>query len=330
MAEALKEELKEEKEVEKTKVKKKYNILPINNEGELLDLGNVRIKSPQNLVIVKYPKSGSTLAMVNVPKILIIDSEHGTDDFPCNNKVNLLDETGEVKFEQTKKYGYIPTTIYNVVTELYQANHMKEYWDLKNRFDIERDRETKQGMYEKLVAKINAMPFPIVCIDTITSITYLSNTAALYEYNLTVKDVSKKADIKRVDEYGGVQYIRRKFDEVKRFIEQNASPFIIYAGHIAMRKKVIKKGEEELSAIDIALEGLLSTIFTANARAVCVFHREEDGCFLDFQKKDESDLGSRPFHLSNKKIKIANILKPEEQIPTTFWQTIYPEINFTK
>lgn len=322
----------ETQELKKEEVKQenKYNILPLSNDGKLINLGDIRIKSPQNLVIVKYPKSGSTLSMVNVPKILILDSERGTDDFPCNNKVSLLDETKEGKFVQTKKYGWMPKTIYDVVTELYKANHMKEYWELKVLFDIERNLTVKEEMYQQLVEMINKMPFPIICIDTITSITQLSNAAALYEYNLTINDPDKrKADIKRTDEWGGTYKIRQKFDEVKRFIEQNAAPFIIFAGHIAMRKKVLRKGEEDVSAIDIALEGLMSTIFTSKASAVCVFHRNDKGCFLDFTKHSESDLGSRPFHLSNKVIKIANILKENEQIPTTFWSSVFPEIKFS-
>lgn len=320
----IKEELKKEEIV--VKKESKYKRLPITDEGELLDLGSIKLKSPQNLVIVKYPKSGSTMSLVQVPKILIADSENGTAYFSANNKVNLLDESTENKFFHTKKYGYIPQTIYDLVSELYIANGMAEYWQIKNKFDIERNIITKEKLYLDLVAKINSMPFPIVAIDTITSIVNLSNAAALYEYNLTVKPESRKEDIKRVDEYGGSMYIRRKFNELKKFIEQNTCPFLQYHGHISMRKKVLKKGEEEVSTVDIALEGLLSTIFTAQADAVCVFHREDSGCYLDFIKKDESDMGSRVLSLSNKKIKIADTLKEGEEYPTTYWNQIYPEI----
>lgn len=317
-------------EPEVVKKEPKFKRLPINDEGQLLDLGSIRIKSPQNLVIVKYPKSGSTMSLVQVPKFLIADSENGTSYFIANNKVNLLDGVVEGKFVQTKKYGYIPKTIHDLVTELYLANGMAEYWQIKNSFDIERNLQVKQSLYEKLVFKINSMPFPVVAIDTITSIVNLSNAAALYEYNLGVKPESRKEDIKRVDEYGGSLYIRRKFNELKRFIEQNTCPFLQYHGHISMRKKVLKKGEEDISTVDIALEGLLSTIFTAQADAVCVFHRQEDGCYLDFTKKDESDMGSRVLTLSNKKIKIAELLKENEEYPVTHWDLVYPELNSLK
>lgn len=265
---------------------------------------------------------------MNVPKMLIIDAERGTDYFPVNNKADLLDEAVEGMFEPTKKYGYIPKTIYDLVTELYQANGMKDYWELRNKFDIERNLETKEKMYQELLVQINKMPFPICIVDTITSLVNISNSAALYEYNLSVKPVSQISDIKRADEYGGVRMIRRKFDEIKRFIEQNAAPFLVYNGHIGLKKKILRKEEEEVSVLDIALEGVLSTIFTIKADSVATFYRNEKGCYLDFLKKEETALGSRPFHLSNKLIKIADLLKDGEIQPKTYWSAIFPEIKF--
>jgi hypothetical protein len=312
------------------KENRKYKRLPLNNEGKLLNLGNIRIKSPQNLVIISYPKSGKTLSMVNVPKILIIDVEKGTDYFDANNKATLFDETVEGTFELTKKYGYIPKTIYDLISELYIANNMKNYWEKRAIFDSERDLVAKQQEYEELLRIINEMPFPIVVIDTIPSLIDISNNAALFEYNKAMKPDHQKADIKRVDEYGGVNFIRRKFTEIKNFIEQNAAPFIVYNGHIALNKKKLKKEDDEISVLDIALEGVLSTIFTIRADSVATFYRNEKGAYLDFLKKDETALGTRASHLSNKLIKIADIIKPGETQPVTYWAEIFPEINFKK
>jgi hypothetical protein len=317
---------------EVVKKERKYKRLPLGEDNQLLNLGDIRIKSPKNLVIISFPKSGKTKTIVNVPKILIADAEKGTEYFNANNKVNLLDDNTEGQFVQTKnnKYGYIPKTIYDLVIELYQANKMSDYWALQNKFDIERDLTIKQSLYEELISKINEMPFPIVALDTITSLVSLSNAAALYEYNLHMKPENRKADIKRIDEYGGVSKIRTKFNDIKNFIEQNASPFIIYMGHIGMKKKLINKSAEEATVLDIALEGVLSTIFTSKADSVCTFYRNETGCWLDFTKKEETALGSRPAHLSNQLIKIADILQEGEETPITYWQKIYPEINFNK
>jgi hypothetical protein len=305
----------------------KFKRLPLNEKGELIKNG-WGIKSPRNLVIVKYPKSGATLSLCNVTKTLIADTEKGTEYFKPNNVVMLLDESVANQFVSTKKYGYIPQTIFDLVDELQRANKMDEYWKAYTALENERDFEKKEILYNQLVDRINAMPFPVLAIDTITSLIAISNEAALFEYNQGVKDTSRKYDIKRVDEYGGVQYIRRKFSEIKRFIEQNAAPFIQYHGHVATRKKVLKKGDEDVTALDIALDGVLSTIFTSQSDAVCTFYRDDKGCWLDFLKKDETDLGSRPIHLSNKKIKIAEILKDGEQFPKTHWSEIYPEIKF--
>ena len=62
--------------------------------------------------------------------------------------------------------------------------------------------------------------------------------------------------------------------------------------------------------------------------SVSTFYRNETGCYLDFLKREESDLGSRPQHLWNKVIKIAELLKEGEQFPVTHWAEIYPEISF--
>lgn len=302
-----------------------FKRLPLNEKGELIKNG-WGLKSPRNLVIVKYPKSGATLSLCNVPKILIADSEKGTEYFKPDNVSMLLDDTVANQFVSTKKYGYIPQTIFDLVDEMKKANKMDDYWKAYTALENERDIKKKEVMYNALVEQINAMPFPILAVDTITSLVAISNEAALYEYNQNVK--TPKYDIKKVDEYGGSQYIRRKFSEIKRFIEQNAAPFIQYHGHVASRKKVLKKDDEDVNALDIALDGILSTIFTSQSDAVCTFFRDDKGCWLDFLKKDETDLGSRPQHLSNKKIKIADIKKDDDLFPKTYWEQIYPEVTF--
>ena len=52
----------------------------------------------------------------------------------------------------------------------------------------------------------------------------------------------------------------------------------------------------------------------------------------DFIKRDETDLGSRVLHLSNKRIKIADIASEDDlnskKFPKTHWSLVYPEIQF--
>ncbi|MCA9381243.1 hypothetical protein KC678_03180 [Candidatus Dojkabacteria bacterium] len=308
---------------------KKFSRLPLNEKGELIK-GECSLKSPTNLVFISQKKTGKTLTASNQPKILIADCEGGTKDFgfPVNNQVNVLKYEGEEAFKKTNKYGWLPMGLFQLVDELKQANDMTTYWRLFNEFDDRKDKAT----YEALVKHINKMPFPILMLDTITSFIEVSNSAALHEYNKNVKPESRKTDIKRVDEYGGVRLIRRKFEEVKQFVEQNAAPFIIFAGHIAEKKKVFKKSEDDISTVDIDLEGVLSKIFTVKASAIGIFQRTNEGCFLDFTKRDESDLGVRNAHLSNKVIKLADYISADDLVkgktPKTYWSTIYPEIEF--
>ena len=308
---------------------KKFNRLPLNEKGELIK-GECSLKSPRNLVFISQKKTGKTLTAANQPKILIADCEGGTKDFgfPVNNQVDVLRYEGTEAFQKTNKYGWIPMGLFQLVDELKKANDMSTYWKLYQEFD---DKKSKDS-YEALVNHINKMPFPILMLDTITTFIEVSNSAALYEYNQNVKAESRKTDIKRIDEYGGVRMIRRKFEEIKNFVEQNASPFIIFAGHIAEKKKVFKKSEEDISTVDIELEGVLSKIFTVKASAIGIFQRTNEGCFIDFTKRDESDLGVRNAHLSNKVIKLADFISSDDlekgKTPKTYWQTIFPEINF--
>lgn len=308
-----------------------YKKLPLDDQGNLIER-KFEIMSPSNLINISFPKSGKTDNMCNVKNFLIGDCEKGTEFFKASNAVNLLSFEGDQAFARLKSGAFIPMGIYQTCMELYKANNMKLYWELKSKLsDPRQDQEKAYNEIRELLAK---MPFPIFVIDTITSIQDLNYKAALEEYNSHIVNVDKKkTDIRRVDEYGGVQYIRRSFDSLKKFIEMYAAPFIIWNGHIKEKKKILRKDEDEIAAIDIALDGIISTTFTAKADAVCVFHRNDEGCFMDFRKKDESDLDARPRHLGNKSIKVADLHKYDEEgnlesKGATHWEKIYPELQF--
>ena len=51
--------------------------------------------------------------------------------------------------------------------------------------------------------------------------------------------------------------IEAKFEEVKRFVEQNAAPMIVYAGHIAEKKKVFRKSESYIGDYQFVQEVVL-------------------------------------------------------------------------
>jgi hypothetical protein len=184
---------------------------------------------------------------------------------------------------------------------------------------------------------INVMPFPVFVVDTITSFMKMVYHAALAEYNANVDPARQKTDIRKADNFGGTQFIRRKVEDIKAFIEKSAAPFIIYNGHIKMRKSVLSKTEEEISTVDMALEGQLPLIFTHTADAVCIFYRNEEGCFLHYTNKNDSDTDARPRHLGNRILKISELHQfgmneQEEQYliqkGKTYWNRIYPELQF--
>lgn len=306
-----------------------FKRLPLSSTGTLVKNETPILQSPDDIVIISFPKNGKTLTMVNQPHMLILDTdqEGGTRYFEASNVTRLpIDGTGG--FKELKNGAFVPIELYETVTELYNVNKMKEYWALRNKIESTLTPQVeKEELFKQLVEHINSIPFPIVAIDTVTSLQEANWAATLEEYNKRFP-TKPKASIKKVDDYGGAQYIRANFIAMKNYISYMASPFKIWTGHIKDKKKVLAKTGDELSAADMALEGQLGTIFTSKAHAVCTFYRNDKGCFLDFTKKEETDFGSRPMHLSNKIIKIADILKEGETLPKTHWEEVYPELTW--
>lgn len=309
-----------------------FKKLPINEKGELFPAEKCLV-SPRNLVIISFPKSGKTETLVNQKNILIGDTQGGTDYFQAQNATNLLTYEGDEPFKVIKDGTYVPMGIFQTVQELNKINDMSTYWELYNSFKESRG-DVRLRLYDKLIEHIGKMKFPIFAVDPITDLQSTFHAAALADYLDQFKPKVPKTSIKRVDEYGGSQYIRRTTFGIKRFIEKNAAPFIIYTGHIKEKKKIINKGDDSISVADMDFEGTLSTLFTQQSHANGIFYRDNKGCWLDFQKKDEdSDTDSRPLHLANKKILIADLHtfdKEGNRLTTgkTYWEKVYPELSW--
>lgn len=306
-----------------------FKKLPLDEKGKIIEAGEF-IQSPRNMVIISFPKMGKTETFVNVPNILIGDCQGGTDYFKANNVVNLTTYEGDAAHTKLKTGGFVPTGIYQTVLELRRANKMGEYNKLYTQFTEARGKERTE-LHKKLIEMIQAMPFPIFVIDPLTALQELLKESALMDYNTQMG--KQKTSIKRVDEYGGSQYIRRTVLDTKEFIENNAAPFIIYTGHVKEKKRVLTKSADEISAADMDLEGTLGTIFTQHADAVAIFYRDEKGCFLDFQNKEEAPFDSRPQHLASRIIKIADLHERDTQgnvvkRGSKHWDIVYPELKF--
>lgn len=309
---------------------REFKRLPLDAAGNLIE-NKCLILSPRNMVIISFPKMGKTESLTNVPGVLIGDCQGGTAYYNANNVADILRvDEGEQPYQQLASGAFIPRGLFETVDELNKANNMPEYWKLYKQFTDARGAE-KEELQKDLIAFIQAMPFPVFVIDPITELMENLKGAALMDYNTQMG--RNKTNIKRVDDYGGSQYIRRTLIETKQFIENNAAPFIIYTGHIKEKKKILQKAGEEISAADMDLEGTLSTIFTQHADAVCVFYRDEEGCWLTFEKKDETDFDSRPPHVAGQKIKIADLHTRDRTGKITakgrtHWDKIFPELRF--
>jgi hypothetical protein len=316
-----------------TEVVLPYKRLPLTPEGKIIERRKKILKSPRTQVIISFPKSGKTDSMIDQPKFFIGDCEGGTDKFEGINYTDLTKSVTEQSYAVTKGGSFIPSGLYEVCQELYRANNMKAFNKAYERFNDSKSEED----YAEMMELINVMPFPVFVVDTITSFMKMVYHAALAVYNANVDPTRQKTDIRKADNFGGTQFIRRKVEDIKAFIEKSAAPFIIYNGHIKMRKSVLSKTEEEISTVDMALEGQLPLIFTHTADAVCIFYRNEEGCFLDYTKKNDSDTDARPRHLGNRILKISELHQfgmneQEEQYliqkGKTYWNRIYPELQF--
>ncbi len=309
-----------------------YKKLPLDEKGNLFPPEKCLI-SPRNLVVISFPKSGKTETLVNQPNILIGDPQGGTDYFQAQNVANLTSYAGEEGYEVIKDGTYVPSGLYQTVAELNEANNMSQYWKIYNAFKDARGKEREQ-LYGQVIEHILDMKFPIFAVDPITDMQKMFHDAALVDYLNQFKPKFPKSSIKRVDDYGGSQYIRRTILGIKGFIEKNAAPFIIYTGHIKEKKHIINKGDDSVSVADMDFEGTMSTIFTQKSDANAIFYRDKSGCWLDFIKKDsETDFDSRPPHLANKKIKIADLHEFDGEGNVTkkgktYWDRIYPELNW--
>lgn len=310
----------------------KFKKLPLDENGNLFPPEKCLI-SPRNLVVISFPKSGKTDNLVNQKNILIGDPQGGTDYFSAQNAVNLNTYEGSEPFIVIKDGTYIPSGLFQTVSELYEVNDMAKYWQLYTDMKDARGKD-REKLYDSLIEHLLSMKFPIFAVDPITDMQKMFHDAALADYINQFKPKFPKSSIKRVDDYGGSQYIRRTILGIKGFIQKNAAPFIIYTGHIKEKKKIINKSDDSISVADMDFEGTMSTIFTQNSDANAIFYRDKEGCWLDFQKKDEdTDFDSRPPHLANRKIKIAEIHKFDKDNNLvskgkTYWDKVYPELKW--
>lgn len=308
-----------------------YKKLPLDENGKLFPPEKCLI-SPRNLVIISFPKSGKTETLVNQKNILIGDPQGGTDYFSAQNAANITSHDGD-DFEVIRDGTHVPSGLFQTVAELNEVNNMSQYWKVYNAFKDARGKE-REELYNQVIELILDMKFPIFAVDPITDMQKMFHEAALADYIQQFKPPKPKSSIKRVDEYGGSQYIRRTILGIKAFIEKNAAPFIIYTGHIKEKKKIINKSDDSISVADMDFEGTMSTIFTQKSDANAIFYRDKNGCWLDFIKKDEdTDFDSRPPHLANKKIKIADLHEFDKEGNVTkkgkaYWERIYPELNW--
>lgn len=310
-----------------------YKLIPVDKNGKKKDISVQMLDSPRSLVIISSPKRGKTDSMISregeESRILVMDYEEGSAYREASNIVSLKEDLSSMKFHQITKMGTfsVPKRTFDTVMELSVANNMKEFNELHEKFVRSMDLKEKESIKKDIKALIKKMPFPIISIDTVTSFQEQVFAAALNDYNLGTS--RPKTDISMADSYNGVRYKRAAFKSIKKFIETYAAPFIIWSGHLAMKKITLAKDESEITVPDMALEGQLPVIFTTDASGVARFHRDDDGCFLDFLGHENGDQDCRVPRLGGLKVKISDLHVRKDNkfiLGKTYWEEIYPDV----
>lgn len=312
-----------------SKKKIPFNYLPVDANMQLIDQSAFEFASPQSMVIISAPLTGKTLSMVNMEKFMILDLYKETLYFPfCKNKVSIYEEP------EAEVYVYLPDgtiltkRLYDVVMELSRANKMPLFRKLKDALSKNIPLEQKQQVFDAQKKLLNQMLFPVTVVDTLTQLQAMNFRACLHMYNSGVDPEYRKKNVRRIDKYNGTKFTRPNFFGILDFIERHASPFVIYNAHIREKKSVLEKDAEDISTVDINLEGLVSSTYTNRMGAVGIFNRTEEGCFLDFVKRIESDLGGRPLHLWNKVLKVADFTADPQVLPKRYWEQVYIDLTF--
>jgi len=310
-----------------TEITRKYKRVPLSDDGQLKYNKKFRFKSPARMIIMGQSLMGKTYSLVNEPKFLIMDADKEVENYPeCQNYTGVLQPMSEETFYTIENDIVIPGAIYELVMELREANQMDKFNYWKRKLEETEDLDEKKKIFGGLKKMLNKMPFPVIVGDSITSLQKLNIRASLFGYNNKVKPENRKTDIKNVDKWGGVNYIRPNFAGLLEFIE-TAAPFTLYNAHLKEKKSVLEKAPDEIVPFDIALEGIQSTTIVNRMSAVGVFYRTKEGCFIDFVKRAETDIGARPAHIANSVIKISEPQTTPGQQPIRYWKLIYPDLD---
>ena len=224
-------------------------------------------KSPKRLVLYSQPKMGKTTAISKLDNCLIVDFEDGSD-FIDGYKVKI-----------------------NNVSEL---------------------KELMVALKEAKDESNNEKPYKFIVLDTVTQLETLVIPIANEMFCKTPmgKGMINKGKWKSTDnvltlpEGAGYYYLREAFEKVYTYFNDYCD-HLIMLGHI---KDVIdiKRGKDVASK-EIDLTGKIKRIVCQNADAIGYFFRDRDGVYISFNTSEGVVCGSRPLHLSNKEIKLAEI-----------------------
>jgi hypothetical protein len=189
--------------------------------------------------------------------------------------------------------------------------------------DAVKIRTKSAGQFLKACDAIIAAdrPYKYVIVDTISGLDTFVQPLACVLYRKTPMGKNWKGkDILTLPHGGGWHYYRKAFfimlDKAKECRPEGGS--LILIAHL--RDKIVRKGDEDVQALDIDLTGKIREIVCRDCDAIGYFYRKGDEGRLNFITTDTDNCGTRCAHLDGKDILLSK--KVNGSIETN-WKEVY-------
>lgn len=187
------------------------------------------------------------------------------------------------------------------------------------------DKKTLDEIGQKIVEA--GYPYKYGIVDTVTAFEEIVKPEAKRLCKKTpLGSQFEKDDVNDILDLpngGGWRFFREAFIN---YIEglKNLFQHVIFVGHLKLART--DKSGSEVTSKDLDLSGKLKNVLTQEADAIGLMHQDEDSNLLiNFKTSDEVSCGSRPSHLANQDIKVAEYDPQNNDIKNVRWDRIFTE-----
>lgn len=211
----------------------------------------------------------------------------------------------------------------NLIIDLEEGSDYVEAMKVKvNSF--EELLEVKNALQEDL-NKTGKKPYKRISLDTASALEDIVLPYAKMLYQKTPMGKNYKGDdVTKLPNGAGYLYIREAYKKIIDAFTKFCDTLIL-SGHVV--DKQIEKDGKETTELDIALTGRLKGIIGAKADAIGYVYRVKNKTMITFKGGEDSISESRPKHLSNCVVTIAESEGEGEDMKiTTHWDKIFKKL----